>query len=143
MPINICQLNRGRGRRRTKVSQDQVFLEVGGGGALVEEPIVARRGGADYTGSTGSHPSSCGNIIAEVHRTFDYDGQARANRRRHLEAHRRGNGAAMQGQDGHRLGGTSRLAILPTGTGVERSSDGSVLRGAGIEPGVGRVISAT
>src|SRR5258708_10499986 len=49
----------------------------------------------------------------------------------------------MQGQDGQRLGATSRLAILPTGTGVERSSDGSVLRGAGIEHGDVGVIGAT
>src|SRR5260370_38849924 len=119
MPINICQLNRGRGRRRTKVSQDQVFLEVGGGGALVEEPIVARRGGADYTGSTGSHPTSCGNIIAEVHRPFDYDGQARANRRRHLEAHRRGKAAGVPGEGGQQPGGSRRLALLVTSTGRE------------------------
>src|SRR5260221_7390361 len=71
VPIGIFQLHRGRGRGRTEVGQDQVFLEVGGGVALGEEPVVARRGGADYAGSAGSHPTSCGNGIAEVHRAFD------------------------------------------------------------------------
>ncbi len=141
--IGIFQLDRGRGGGRTKVSQDQVLLEAGGGVALGEEPVRARCGGADDTGSTGRHPTGCGNGIAEVHRTFDHDGQARAHRHRHLQAHRWGNGAAMQGQDGHRLGGTSRLAVLPTGTGVERGRDGSALRGAGIEHDDVGVIGAT